>query len=165
MLLVERIYYVHRCVSITLDIQCTEEDTGADVETLQGLQAEQTGLVQGDVWPSGQGSGEALQAALVHLDQAINGLEECSDFWRMLRRTSDLLASVAESAHSIRGQLLSGPKSFDPQLGFEPFVESLELFCQRQLSLDQFCQHLCPKYSVGIPRRQHFLHTKVAPVS
>jgi len=148
MLLVERVFYIHRCVSITLDIQCTEEDAGADAETLQG-----------------RGAGEALEAALVHLDEAIDALEECSDFWHMLRRTSHLLASIAESAHSIRGQLLSGPKSFDPQLGFEPFVESLELFCQRQLSLDQFCQHYWPKYSVGVPRRQHFLHAKVAPVS
>jgi len=148
-LLVERVYYIHRCARLALDSQ-------------QELQAEQTGLMQGDVWPSGQGAGEALGCALVHLDQAIDALEECSDFWRMLRRTSNLLASIAESAHSIRGQLLSGPKSFVPQLGFEPFVDSLDHFCQRQLSLDQFCQHYCPKYSVGFPRRQQILHTEVA---
>lgn len=161
-LLVERVYYIHRCVSVTLDGQHTEGHTGADAEKLQGPQAEPTDLVQGDVSPSGQGAGEALDAALAHLDQAIDALEECSDFWRMLRRTSHLLASMAESAHGIRGQLLSGPKSFDPQLGFETFVDTLEHFCQRQLGLDQFCQHYCPTYSVGVPSRQQVLHNQVA---
>lgn len=145
LLLVESVYYIHRCVGVTRDSQCTEEDTSADAETLQGLQAEQTGLVQGDVWRTGQGAREALDAALEHLDRAIDKLEKSSDFWRMLRCSSDLLASISESAHSIRGQLLSGPKSFDPQLGFGSFVDSLEHFCRRQISLDQFCQHYCPK--------------------
>jgi hypothetical protein len=162
-LLVERVYYIHRCVSVTLDGQHTEGDTGADAEKLPGPQAEPSDLVQGDVSPSGQCVGEALGAALIHLDQAIDALEHCSDFWRMLRRTSHLLASMAESAHGIRGQLLSGPKSFDPQLGFETFVDSLEHFCQRQLGLDQFCQHYCPSYSVGVPRcQQQVLHKQVA---
>lgn len=159
MLVVERVYYIHRCVGAALDGHFTEEGSSADA--WQGLEAEKTGQVQCRVGPSGRGVGEALGGALVHLDKATGALEECSDFWRMLRRMSHLLAGVAEAAHSIRGQLLSGPKSIDPQLGFEPFVSSLEHFCQRQLSLDQFCQHYCPMFSVGAPGRQH-LHSRVA---
>jgi len=155
-LLVERVFYVHRCVSVTLDSECAEEDAGADANAVEGLHVELAGLEQDGVQPSEHGAGEALGAALVHLDRAIGALEECSDFWRTLRRTKHLLASMAESANSIRGQLLSGPKSFELQPGFESFVASLDQLCQ------DYCPMNCPKYSVEAPGRQQIHHNQIA---
>lgn len=137
-LLVERVLYVHRCVGVALDSQCAEEDEGEEDEAKDEAE-----------------DAQALGAALMHLDQAIGALEECSGFWRTLRRTKHLLASMAESAYSIRGQLLAGPKILDPQLGFESFVASLEQLCQH------YCPKHCPKYSVEALGRQQIHHNQV----
>ncbi|CAK0870214.1 unnamed protein product [Prorocentrum cordatum] len=118
-LLIDRVHYVHRCLCVTLEGQGTQGGAGADADAL------------------GRQAGEALGTALVHLD------EEFSGRLRMLRRTRCLLARVAASAQDLRGGLLSGPKSLDQQLGFEPFVAALE----------QFCQLCCPKGSGAAPGR------------
>jgi len=62
MLVVERVYYIHRCVGAALDGHFTEEGSSADA--WQGLEAEKTGQVQCRVGPSGRGVGEALGGAL-----------------------------------------------------------------------------------------------------
>jgi len=151
-LLIERVHYVHRCLLVTIDSHGAEGDAGVGAEAMEGLREGKAGFSQDGAGPSGHGVGEALGTALVHLDEAIDALEECSDRRRMLRRTERLLASVAESAQDIRGQLLSGPRILDLQPRLEPFVASLE----------QFCQLCCPEDSVAALGRQHVLCSQVA---
>ncbi|CAK0892354.1 unnamed protein product [Prorocentrum cordatum] len=151
-LLIERVHYVHRCLLVTIDSHGAEGDAGVGAEAMEGLREGKAGFSQDGAGPSGHGVGEALGIALVHLDEAIDALEECSDRWRMLRRTERLLASVAECAQDIRGRLLSGPRIFDIQPGFEPFVASLE----------QLCELCCPRDSAAAPGPQHVLRSQGA---